>query len=175
MAAKSINRMPFFDNSSCFTGCPGVIYANELKEPRIKSLSANLHRMGVTNTIICNYDGRQVSITVSHQAVIMFPIFSAFSHYVHVLHTAMNLRQLLVLFSNPLSFDVIFQLPHKLGLRSVDRVLLDAPCSGTGVSSRIFANAHDGKLLSCKALWHIVAPLDFLLLFSLYLFLFLFT
>jgi hypothetical protein len=38
----------------------GVIFANELKEPRIKSLSANIHRMGVTNSIICNYDGRQV-------------------------------------------------------------------------------------------------------------------
>ncbi|KAK9990339.1 hypothetical protein SO802_025324, partial [Lithocarpus litseifolius] len=33
--------------------------ANEMKAPRLKSLTANLH--GVINTVVCNYDGRERS------------------------------------------------------------------------------------------------------------------
>ena len=62
----------------------GVIFANDANKARTKSLTANIHRLGCKNVIVCSYDGREF--------------------------------------------------PKVLG--GFDRVLLDAPCSGTGVISK---------------------------------------
>lgn len=62
----------------------GVIIANDANAERLKSVVGNLHRLGVTNAVVCNYDGRQF--------------------------------------------------PKVMG--GFDRVLLDAPCSGTGVIAK---------------------------------------
>lgn len=62
----------------------GVLFANDVSPTRSKALIANIHRMGVRNAVVCNYDGR----------------------------------------------DLPKVLPP------LDRVLLDAPCSGLGVISR---------------------------------------
>lgn len=64
----------------------GVLFCNDSSKDRLKSLIANIHRMGVHNTVVCNYDGRK--------------------------------------------------LPSILGANSFQRILLDAPCSGTGVISK---------------------------------------
>ncbi|WFD45327.1 25S rRNA (cytosine(2870)-C(5))-methyltransferase [Malassezia psittaci] len=63
------------------TGC---VFANDSNKARIKSLTANIHRMGCRNVVVCNYDGRQF--------------------------------------------------PKVMG--GFDRVMLDSPCSGTGVISK---------------------------------------
>ncbi|KAF8503508.1 NOL1/NOP2/sun family RNA met [Russula emetica] len=62
----------------------GMIFANDANKARTKSLSANVHRLGCKNVVVCSYDGREF--------------------------------------------------PKVMG--GFDRVLLDAPCSGTGVISK---------------------------------------
>ncbi|KAG5519034.1 hypothetical protein PMAC_002566 [Pneumocystis sp. 'macacae'] len=62
----------------------GIIFANDSSKERIKSLVANIHRLGIKNTIVSNHDGREF--------------------------------------------------PKVMG--GFDRVLLDSPCSGTGIISK---------------------------------------
>jgi len=62
----------------------GLVFANDSNKARTKSLTANVHRLGCKNVVVCNYDGREF--------------------------------------------------PKVMG--GFDRVLLDAPCSGTGVISK---------------------------------------
>lgn len=62
----------------------GVLFCNEINKERTTALVANIHRMGVTNTVVLNMDGA----------------------------------------------DLVGKLPP------LDRVLLDAPCTGLGVISR---------------------------------------
>ncbi|KAI0035702.1 NOL1/NOP2/sun family RNA met [Vararia minispora EC-137] len=62
----------------------GVVFANDANKTRVKSLTANVHRLGCKNVVVCSYDGREF--------------------------------------------------PKVMG--GFDRVLLDAPCSGTGVISK---------------------------------------
>ncbi|NXC50381.1 NOP2 methyltransferase, partial [Penelope pileata] len=81
----------------------GMILANDSNAERLRSVVGNLHRLGVTNTVVSNCDGRQF--------------------------------------------------PKVLG--GFDRVLLDAPCSGTGVISKdpaIKTNKDEKDILRCAHL-----------------------
>uniref|UniRef100_A0A8C3E2M5 NOP2 nucleolar protein n=1 Tax=Corvus moneduloides TaxID=1196302 RepID=A0A8C3E2M5_CORMO len=81
----------------------GMILANDSSAERLRSVVGNLHRLGVTNAVVSNCDGRQF--------------------------------------------------PKVLG--GFDRVLLDAPCSGTGVISKdpaVKTNKDEKDIVRCAHL-----------------------
>ena len=40
------------------TGC---LVANDVNKDRLNAVVGNLHRMGISNSIVCNLDGRKIS------------------------------------------------------------------------------------------------------------------
>ncbi|NXE81655.1 NOP2 methyltransferase, partial [Cochlearius cochlearius] len=89
----------------------GMILANDSNAERLHSVVGNLHRLGVTNAVVSNCDGRQ------------FPKVSSC-----------------------LLWGV---------LGGFDRVLLDAPCSGTGVISKdpaVKTNKDEKDIMRCAHL-----------------------
>ncbi|KAK7868440.1 hypothetical protein R5R35_011197 [Gryllus longicercus] len=81
----------------------GVLFANDMKRDRTKAIAGNFHRLGIVNSVITTYDGRQ------------FPKV----------------------------------------LKGFDRVLLDAPCTGTGVISKdpsVKTNKDDMDIQKCCTL-----------------------
>lgn len=38
----------------------GVLFANDVNQDRLKAVVGNFHRLGITNSVVCSYDGRKL-------------------------------------------------------------------------------------------------------------------
>ncbi|KAK2101519.1 rRNA (cytosine-C5-)-methyltransferase nop2 [Saguinus oedipus] len=128
----------------------GVILANDANAERLKSVVGNLHRLGVTNTVISHYDGRQFPKVRLEQC-----LPGGFFHFTFSLPD-LNLDLTLVnsaLLVAEETSDSSVSFPQVVG--GFDRVLLDAPCSGTGVISKdpaVKTNKDEKDILRCAHL-----------------------
>ena len=54
----------------------GVLFCNDPNEDRSKAVIGNFHRLGITNSVICNFDGRKIpSVSLSYFEVFLLLLF----------------------------------------------------------------------------------------------------
>ena len=146
----------------------GMIFANEINTARLKSIQGNISRLGVTNTVVSNYDGRDLPkvwacFVIDPACGRLCPTQNLPSLYIHVLTQQCIMAEPKLggkqgqrcatstsarcgcggITAAPVMIHVaslLQPLPLRdcqvLGEHSVDRVLLDAPCSGSGVVAK---------------------------------------
>lgn len=44
----------------------GVIFANDVKKERLRALQFNVQRLGISNVIVTNYDGRKITKAINN-------------------------------------------------------------------------------------------------------------
>jgi ribosomal RNA methyltransferase Nop2 len=78
-------------NSAALMKNTGTVFANDANKDRAKAVVGNIHRMGITNTVVSHYDGRiYTTVSNSMNSLMMNKLVSAkpvygFSQYICVI------------------------------------------------------------------------------------------
>ncbi|KAG0435576.1 25S rRNA (cytosine-C(5))-methyltransferase nop2 [Dictyocoela muelleri] len=111
---------------SCYIGSlmknTGILYCNDVNEERINSLCCNLQRMGIRNAVVTNVDARIIKRECSKKEIKKMTKKDISGEGKRKNNDKNNKKTVITV--------------NSLEIGLMDRILLDAPCSGTGTISR---------------------------------------